>query len=403
MAFTFRIQPFKVLYLLLAVAFLLFIQLPFYTIYYAFPSMRPRRSWSLSRSLIMVALQSFVNTMYNTAPMTPPSPLEAEAKGESVGFVTIEPAAAVLVNEDIVEAAKVNNVTAVKTGGFWYAPKDREVTVGQKAAKNEKVIYHFHGGGFTGGTGNPSNANTKAIADGLVQHVPHNPRFFALEYRLSSAPPFGQSNPFPAALLDAVAGYRYLVTELGFEPENVIISGDSAGGLLAFWLARYLNINQFEGLPVPGAMLLLSPTVDWANTQMGPTSSMKRNKASDFVYPILVSGHTLRALLGNIPQAEAAQNPWVAPGSILLQHTPGLFGGLPKTCIVAGGAEQTLDGMVTLKERLEKDLGKSNVKYVEQPDGTHDFLALSWHEPERTETLVEIAGWVGNEVWAQSA
>jgi acetyl esterase/lipase len=243
----------------------------------------------------------------------------------------------------------------------------------------------------------------KSIADGLLQHISSHPRLFALEYRLSSGPPFGNSNPFPAALLDAIAGYHYLVVELNFEPQNIIVSGDSAGGLLAFWLARYLSISNLPRLPVPGAMLLLSPTVDWANTQMGPSSSMKRHSASDFVYPILVSGYTLRALLGNMPEAEAEQNAWIAPASISLKHTPGFFEGLPRTCIVAGGAEQTLDAMLVLKDRLETDLGKNHVKYLEQPDGTHDFLGHSWHEPERTETLVDIAKWAEHDVWTHSA
>jgi len=331
--------------------------------------------------------------------MTPPDPLKSEAEGETVGFVSI-PAAPDLVSGEVSEATKVNNVEAVKTGGFWYAPNGRNVKVGQKAAKDEKMIYHFHGGGFTGGTGNPSNGNMKAIADGLIQNTPFSPRLFALEYRVSSAPPFEHSNPFPAALLDAIAGYRYLLLDLKFEPQNIIISGDSAGGLLAFWLARYLSISNFPDLPIPGAMLLLSPTVDWANTQMGPSSSMKKNASSDFVYPILASSYTLRALLGNLPEADAAQNSWVAPGSLLFNHTPGFFGGLPKTCIVTGGAEQTLDAMVILRERLEKDLGKSNVKYLEQPDGTHDFLAFSWHEPERTQALGDIAQWVKEEIWS---
>ncbi|KAF8888379.1 alpha/beta-hydrolase [Gymnopilus junonius] len=402
MPFVFRTQPLKALYLFFTVFSLLFIQLPFYTIRYAVPSMRPRRSWTLGRSLIIVALQSFINAMYNTTLMTPSDPQKSAAEGEKVGFVSIPAVPSDLVTGEVLDTAKINNVKAVTTGGFWYCPKGQDIKVGQKAEKDEKVIYHFHGGGFTGGTGNPSNANTKAVADGFLQHIPSNPRLFALEYRVSSAPPFGYSNPFPAALLDALAGYRYLVQDLGFEPQNIIVSGDSAGGLLAFWLARYLSIGNLPNLPIPGAMLLLSPTVDWANTQMGPSSSMKRNSSSDFVYPILASGHTLRALLGNLPEADAAQNSWVAPGSVELKYTPGLFGGLPKTYILAGGAEQTLDAMVILRERLEKDLGKSNVVYLEQPDATHDFLALSFHEPERTEALGDIARWVKDEVWSHS-
>lgn len=239
----------------------------------------------------------------------------------------------------------------------------------------------------------------KTCLDGLMQYIPGEPRLFASEYRISSAAPFPSANPFPAALFDAIAGYRYLVKDLGFLPSNIIISGDSAGGLVAFWLARYLATSKFADLPNAGGLLLLSPTVDWANTQMGPLSSMKKHGSSDFVYTILACGYTRRALLGNIPELEAPKNSWVAPGSIELQHTPGLFAGLPKTCIVAGGAEQTLDAMVTLKDRLLKDLGSDNVKYLESPDATHDFLTASWHEPERTDTLKALGKWAGEDLW----
>lgn len=97
----------------------------------------------------------------------------------------------------------------------------------------------------------------------ILEHFPNNPRIFSLEYRLSScrlAPP--QSNPCPAAIIDAIAGYRYLVQEVGFEPQNIILSGDSAGGNIAFGLALYFAKSKLPGLPPPGRLLLFSPAVD---------------------------------------------------------------------------------------------------------------------------------------------
>ena len=249
------------------------------------------------------------------------------------------------------------------------------------------------------GSAHPSNPNTKALIDGLVQHLPMTPRVFSPEYRLTSAPPFAPANPFPAALLDALAGYRYLVQDLGFSPSNIIISGDSAGGTIAFWLAWYLATNKFDDLPNAGGLLLVSPTVDWANTQLGPSSSMRRHVLSDCVNKILTSRYTLRGLLGNLPEAEATKNVWVAPGSVELEHTAGMFSGLPKTYIVVGGVEQTLDAMVVLKKRLIEDIGEENVTWFEAPEGTHDYLALAFHEPERTDTFKEIARWAGDQIW----
>jgi acetyl esterase/lipase len=49
---------------------------------------------------------------------------------------------------------------------------------------------------------------------------------------------------FPGNLLDALSGYLYLVNELGFEPDKVVVMGDSAGGNTALGLARYLGELQ---------------------------------------------------------------------------------------------------------------------------------------------------------------
>ena len=43
-----------------------------------------------------------------------------------------------------------------------------------------------------------------------------------------------------AALIDALAGYNYLVNTVGFHPTRIILEGDSAGGNLALALTRYL-------------------------------------------------------------------------------------------------------------------------------------------------------------------
>jgi dipeptidyl aminopeptidase/acylaminoacyl peptidase len=48
---------------------------------------------------------------------------------------------------------------------------------------------------------------------------------------------------------------------------------------------------------------------------------------------------------------------------------------------------------------MRRDLGTESVKYIEVPDATHGFHAASWHEPERTDALKELAKWVADEVW----
>ncbi|KAI0312155.1 hypothetical protein OF83DRAFT_1067674 [Amylostereum chailletii] len=68
----------------------------------------------------------------------------------------------------------------------------------------------------------------------------------------------------------------------------------------------------------------------------------------------------------------------------------------PPTCIVAGGAEQTLDAMITFRGRLLSGSGQTCVTYLEYADAIHDFLAFEWHGPERSQALKDVGAWLGS-------
>jgi hypothetical protein len=55
--------------------------------------------------------------------------------------------------------------------------------------------------------------------------------------------------PVDGARVPAPVGYRYLVRDIGFFPENIIISGDFSGGNLACALARYLAASALPNIP----------------------------------------------------------------------------------------------------------------------------------------------------------
>jgi monoterpene epsilon-lactone hydrolase len=74
----------------------------------------------------------------------------------------------------------------------------------------------------------------------------------ALDYRLAP------EHPFPAAVDDAVAEYRYLLGR-GVKPGRIAIAGDSAGGGLV--VAAMVAIRD-AGLPQPGCGWCISPWVD---------------------------------------------------------------------------------------------------------------------------------------------
>jgi acetyl esterase/lipase len=71
-------------------------------------------------------------------------------------------------------------------------------------------------------------------------------------------------HPYPTPLDDCLAAYRFLLTER--PAERVVVAGASAGGNLA---AAMLLRAREDGLPMPGALVLLSPEVDL--TESGDT------------------------------------------------------------------------------------------------------------------------------------
>jgi acetyl esterase/lipase len=113
-------------------------------------------------------------------------------------------------------------------------------------ARPDRVVLYLHGGGYVLG----SVSSHRDMISRLSAAA--GARALALNYRLAP------EHPFPAAVEDAVAAYRWLL-EQGIAPTRVVVAGDSAGGGLA---AATLVALRDRKLPLPAAGALLSPWVD---------------------------------------------------------------------------------------------------------------------------------------------
>ncbi len=119
----------------------------------------------------------------------------------------------------------------------WYRPEN---------ALSGKVLLYLHGGAFVLGS---CDSHRK-----LVTQIARAGRIDAVlpEYRLAP------EHPYPAGLQDCVGVYRALL-DYGYNPDNIVVGGDSAGGGLTMSLMLEL---RHSGAPLPGAAVLLSPFLD---------------------------------------------------------------------------------------------------------------------------------------------
>lgn len=118
-------------------------------------------------------------------------------------------------------------------------------------------ILYFHGGGYT--VGSPqSHANLVmriAKSAGKVVYCP--------SYRLAP------EHPYPAQLQDAQRCVDVL-QQAGVPVGDMIFAGDSTGAHLALTLALQ---RKAQGLPLPRALVLVSPPVDMAMNQLPSADS----------------------------------------------------------------------------------------------------------------------------------
>jgi salicylate hydroxylase len=134
-------------------------------------------------------------------------------------------------------STSIEQVAIGEATALWVDPAGQDKT---------KVILHLHGGGFAFGSARCSTEYAERLALAI------GGRCLALEYRLAP------EHPYPAALEDAVAAYRWLL-EQGYRPDQIFLSGESAGAGLAVSTAVAL---RDAGVQQPAGIVVLSPFVD---------------------------------------------------------------------------------------------------------------------------------------------
>jgi len=113
-------------------------------------------------------------------------------------------------------------------------------------SRDERVVLYLHGGGYVIG----NNVGYRELASRVARAA--SARVLLIDYRLAP------ENPFPAAVDDATAAYRWLLNE-GIDASQIAVAGDSAGGGLT--LATLVALRD-AGDPLPKCATCFSPWVD---------------------------------------------------------------------------------------------------------------------------------------------
>jgi acetyl esterase/lipase len=213
-------------------------------------------------------------------------------------------------------------------------------------ASEGRALLYLHGGGYV--ICSPDTHRE------MVAHLARASgcRVLLLDYRL--APEF----PFPAAVEDAVAAYRWLLAQ-GYPARGLAVAGDSAGGGLT---VAALVAFRYLGLPMPGAAVCFSPWTDLACT--GETLASKASEDP------IVSRPLLEQLAETYLAGADPRSPLASPLYADLR-------GLPPLLVQVGTAETLLDDSRRLADRCrEAGVEVSLEEWEGMPHVWHFFVSF---------------------------
>jgi len=205
----------------------------------------------------------------------------------------------------------------------------------------ERVICYLHGGGYVLGSINTHREMVSRLSRAASARV------LIIDYRLAP------ENPFPAAVDDSTAAYRWLLS-IGVDPARLVIAGESAGGGLT--VATLVALRD-AGEPLPQAGICLSPWVDLEC--LGESWITKAE-----IDPIATRDGTLmlaKAYLGDTDPRTPLASPLYAD-----------LTGLPPLLIQVGTAECLFDDATRLADRARA----AGVDVVLEP---WDDMIHMWH------------------------
>jgi acetyl esterase/lipase len=231
---------------------------------------------------------------------------------------------------------------------------------------SRRVVLYFHGGAFL-----TCGANSHGRLAEELSKFADSP-VLVVNYRLLPKHSIGM------ALDDCYDAYRW-VRALGYDPEQIVLAGDSAGGYLSLALAQRLQEEGEE----PAALVAISPLLQLAKEckQAHPnikTDAMFPAKAFDALVALVASAAAKHIVDG---KPEEIYEP--------LEH---IKPGLPRTLIHVSGSEVLLHDAQLAARRLAAVGVPAEVRVW--PGQVHDFQLAAPLVPEAIRSLRQIGEYI---------
>ena len=232
-------------------------------------------------------------------------------------------------------------------------------------AAADRAVLYLHGGGYIMGS-----LNTHRDLMGRISRAAQA-RVLGLDYRLAP------EHPFPAAVDDTVAGYRFLL-EQGPPATRLAIAGDSAGGTLTL---AAMVAGRDAGLPMPGAAVCLSPFLDLEGTG---ESVKTRADVDPIATPEVLDVWAKAYLAGADPRTPLA-DPLYAD-----------LRGLPPLLIQVGDHEVLLSDSTRLAQRAQA--AGVQVKLEVWPEMIHRWQSYAAVVPEGQQAVEDIGDFLREQI-----
>ncbi|AKN15317.1 esterase [Mycobacterium haemophilum DSM 44634] len=229
-----------------------------------------------------------------------------------------------------------------------------------------RVVLYLHGGAFLGCGTNSHSRVVEALSKFADSPI------LVVDYRLLPKHSIGM------ALDDCHDGYQWL-RQLGYDPEQIVLAGDSAGGYLALALAQRLQEVGEE----PAALVAISPLLQLAKED----KQAHPNAKTDAMFPPKAFD-----AFGALVASSAAKNKVDGKPEELYEPLDHIAPGLPQTLIHVSGSEVLLHDAQLAAAKLAAVGVPAEIRVW--PGQVHVFQVATPMVPEAVRSLRQIGQYI---------